>query len=151
MSILENLQKIYEHNCLNCKHLDILPDEPLSTRYDCFHPNFDFGLDKPDGEGDPEYYWQPEKENNCHLFEYKELFTYPALKKHERKQEMLQKQRSKKNTLPDNGRGRRHYPASHIVFTLNELIPEEEKRKQFLDSIAEELIRRQGENSALND
>ena len=64
---------------------------------------------------------------------------------------MLQKQRNKKNTLPDNGRGRRHYPASHIVFTLNELIPEEEKRKQFLDSIAEELIRRQGENSALND
>ena len=71
MSILERLKKLYLHNCCNCIHLDILPDEPLSTRYDCFCPDFDWAMDDDNRIGDPEYYWNPEKENDCKHFQNK--------------------------------------------------------------------------------
>ena len=72
MSVLERLKKLYMHNCLNCKHIDILPDEPESTRYDCFCPDFIWS-----GENrDPEFYWDPRRVNDCRHFEYKKLFEY---------------------------------------------------------------------------
>lgn len=74
MSILERLKKLYLHNCCNCIHLDILPDEPEAWRYDCFCPDFDWGDgydDKPYRRGDPQYYWDPEKENDCKHFQNK--------------------------------------------------------------------------------
>ena len=64
MSIIERLKKLYKHNCCNCEHLDVLPDEPESTRYDCFCPNFNW-------RSDPQYFWEPYKENDCKHFTYK--------------------------------------------------------------------------------
>lgn len=65
MSILERLKKLYLHNCCNCIHLDIQPDEPEAWRYDCFCPNFK--------EDDPQYYWEPRPENDCKHFQNKKL------------------------------------------------------------------------------
>lgn len=70
MSIFGRLKKLYLHNCCNCEYLDILPDETPAWRYDCFCPDFDWAMGD-DRIGDPEYYWEPEKENDCRHFKYK--------------------------------------------------------------------------------
>lgn len=63
MSILKRLENLCKQNCLNCIYIDVLPDEPLSTRYDCFYPD----------KLEVEYYWEAWKENSCKHFKRKEL------------------------------------------------------------------------------
>ena len=56
---------VNNHNCCNCKYLDVLPDEPLSFRFDCFCPDFDWG-------NDFEHYWDAWKVNDCRHFTHKD-------------------------------------------------------------------------------
>ena len=67
MSILERLKKLYLHNCCNCEHLDILPDEPMITRYDCFHPVQEKWAEAP------QFFIEPWRENDCEHFQNKKL------------------------------------------------------------------------------
>lgn len=53
-------KEVNKHSCLDCKYIDIMPSEPLSTRFDCLYPKWE--------DGHNEYYWNAWEENDCDYF-----------------------------------------------------------------------------------
>lgn len=53
-------QEQNKHNCINCKYINIMMDEPENIKYNCLYPDQEKG-----------YWWSPTKENDCSYFKWK--------------------------------------------------------------------------------
>lgn len=59
-SVILCKKMVNKHSCLNCKYIDIMPNQPLDTRFNCLYSKWENGHNK--------YYRNAQEENDCDYF-----------------------------------------------------------------------------------